>query len=107
MAEQKIELRKVRDLGDNLNDTFQFIRQNLKPLLLSFLCLSGVFMLLAAIFNGLQQRDTGNLLQQIMGTGGVGASTPSQVFTVHFFLVFLFAWMNIVAMQVDVVAYMK
>ncbi len=107
MAEQKIELRKVRDLGDNLNDTFHFIKQNLKPLLVSFLCLAGVFMLLAAIFSRLYQKDTGNLLEQIMGTGAFKNGSPSQVFNVHFFLVLLFAWINIVAMQVAVIAYMK
>lgn len=107
MAEQKIELRKVRDLGDNLNDTFQFIRQNLKPLLVSFLCLAGVFMLLAAIFSGLYQKDTGTLLEQIMGSGRFKNNAPSQVFTINFFLVLLFAWMNIVSMQVAVIAYMK
>lgn len=91
MAEQKIELRKVRDLSDNLNDTFQFIRQNLKPLLISFLCIAGVFMLLAAIYSGLYQKDTGNLLEQIMGTGGMRNRSPSEVFNANFFLVFLFA----------------
>ncbi|MCY7422332.1 MAG: hypothetical protein LH478_11390 [Chitinophagaceae bacterium] len=107
MAEQKIELRKVRDFSDNLNDTFQFIRQNLKPLMLSFLCISGVFMLLAAIFSGLQQKDTGNLLEQIMGTGRRAGQLPSEIFTVNFFLVLLFAWINIVAMQGVIIAYMK
>ena len=107
MAEQKIELRKVRDFSDNLNDTFQFIRQNLKPLLISFLCIAGVFMLMAAIFSGLYQKDTGNLLEQIMGTGGMRDRSAASVFNAKFFLVFLFAWMNIVAMQVVIIAYMK
>ena len=107
MAEQKIELRKVRDFSDNLNDTFQFIRQNFKPLMLSFLCISGVFMLLAAIFSGLYQKDTGTLLEQLMGSGRRRGQLPSEVFSVNFFFVMLFAWMNIVAMQVVIIAYMK
>ena len=29
MAEEKVVFRKVRDFGENMNDTFLFIKQNL------------------------------------------------------------------------------
>jgi hypothetical protein len=52
MAEQKVELRKIRDLSENLNDTFTFIRQNFKPLVTSFLGIAGIVMLANAIMGG-------------------------------------------------------
>lgn len=49
MAQQKIVLRKIRDFGENYNDTFGFIRQNFAPLLKSFFAVTGVFMIIHAI----------------------------------------------------------
>jgi hypothetical protein len=45
-----LELRKKRDFGEVISDTFQFVRQNFKPLLRSSLYISGPFLLLAAIY---------------------------------------------------------
>ena len=63
MAEQKIELRKIRDLSENLNDTFTFIRQNLKPLVTSFLGIAGIVMLANAIVGGIYQSQAGYVLE--------------------------------------------
>lgn len=106
MAQQKVELRKVRDFSDNLNDTFTFIRQNLKPLLTSFLGIAGIFLLTAAIFNGIYQSQTsGNVFEQIFN--GRNSTRPMDVFTNSYFFVLLFAWLNYTAMTVVVIAYMK
>ncbi len=108
MVEQKVELRKVRDFSDNLNDTFLFIRQNLKPLLTAFLGIAGIFMLLSAIFSGLYQSDFGSLFEQIIRGGRPATSqSPFQFISANYFLVLLFSWMNVTAMQVVIVAYMK
>ena len=44
-----MELRKLRDFGENINDTFQFIRQEFKPLLKSFFAIAGVLILVTGI----------------------------------------------------------
>ncbi len=109
MAQQKVELRKIRDFSENLNDTFVFIRQNFKPLLISFLGIAGVFMLAAAIVSGIYQAQFGNLFEMIL-KGNPTATTSNNLFNIfnptYFFLIVL-SWLNIVAMKVSVVAYMK
>ena len=107
MAQQKIELRKIRDFSENLNDTLLFIRQNFKPLLLSFLGIAGVFMLLAAITSGLYQGEMGGFFEQLIkGNAGVN-DNPLQLFSGQYFLVLFLSWLNIVAMQVTIVSYIK
>lgn len=58
MAQSKIQLRKIRDFGDNISDTFQFIRQEGKSLVLSFLVVGGIFMFINAIVSGIYQKQT-------------------------------------------------
>ncbi|MFY7899336.1 MAG: hypothetical protein ACOVNY_04055 [Chitinophagaceae bacterium] len=58
MDEQKIEFRKVRDFGQVLSDTFQFIKQELKPLLTTFLAIGGFFILTSGIMGGIYQDNT-------------------------------------------------
>ena len=111
MAEQKIELRKIRDFGTNINDTFVFLRQNLKPLLTSFFAICGVFMLGQAIFNGLYQSHTmGGLLQQIF-SGGVNrqynANPYAGIFSIEYFMVILFMLLTFTSMKVVLGAYLK
>ncbi len=107
MAQQKVELRKVRDFSDNLNDTFLFIRQNLKPLLTSFLTIAGIFMLIAAIISGLYQSDMGSVFEQIIRGRSTIEGSPFNFINTNYFLVILFTWMNVVAMQVVIISYMK
>ncbi len=58
MDVQKIQLRKIRDFSEVLSDTFQFIRQEWKPLLRAFFLISGIFLLALAIVNGLYQKNS-------------------------------------------------
>ena len=107
MAQQKVELRKIRDFSESLNDTFLFIRQNLKPLLVSLMGIAGIFMLLAAIFSGLYQGQMGGVFQQIINGTRTSETSPLSIFNTNYFLLILLAWVNISAMQVVIVAYMK
>ncbi len=107
MAEQKVELRKIRDFSDNLNDTFLFIRQNFKPLVASFLGIAGVFMLATAIFSGMYQSDMGSLFEQIIKGKTVDQPNPMDMINGQYFLVIFLSWLNIVAMQVAIISYMK
>lgn len=109
MAQQKIELRKIRDFSDNLNDTFLFIRQNLKPLLTSFLGIAGIFMLAAAIISGLYQSGMGSVFEQIFkgGRNNSAATSPFYMMNWKYVLMMMFTWLNIIAMEVAIIAYMK
>ncbi len=60
----KIELRRTRDFSEKINITFEFGRQNLKPLGKALLYISGPFIVLQGLFNGLYQKE-------ILGSGGL------------------------------------
>lgn len=106
MAEQKVELRKIRDLSENLNDTFTFIRQNFQPLIASFLVTAGVIMLADAIVSGIYQSQTRNLFGDILGRGNdirslFGLLGPT------YFIVVLLGWLNFIAMNTAISCYIK
>lgn len=111
MAQQKVELRKIRDFSDNLNDTFLFIRQNLKPLLASFIAIAGIFMLGHSIVNVLFQRNAGGFFRDLAGggtpRGGSFNSPLGAMFSGTYLLLLLLAWANFIAMNVVVTCYMK
>jgi len=108
MAEQKVELRKVRDFSENLNDTIAFIRQNFKPLLGSFVAIAGVFMLVSAILSGLYQSQYALFFKEIfMGKRANPEFAATNMLDGRYFLVIMFSWLNFVAMQVAVISYMK
>jgi hypothetical protein len=54
---EKIEFRKVRDFGDLINATFEFIRQNFKKLFLSLLFIAGPGIFLTGIAAGSYQSN--------------------------------------------------
>ncbi|MBI3219613.1 MAG: hypothetical protein HYZ44_08890 [Bacteroidetes bacterium] len=61
---QKIDLRRTRDFSEKINITFEFGRQNLKPLGKALLYITGPFIVLQGLFNGLYQKE-------ILGKGGL------------------------------------
>lgn len=106
MAQQKVELRRTRDFSQNLNDTFQFIRENFKPLISSFFLIAGIFMLANSIVSGLYQSRMSYLFTQIFS--GRGGSFPVyNAFNSNYLLVGLFGWLNITAMQVAIISYIR
>jgi hypothetical protein len=107
MAEQKVELRRVRDFSENLNDTILFIRQNLKPLLASFLGIAGIFMLTSAVFTGIYQSELGGIFKNILERRNTSRISSYYMIDGNYFLVLLFSWLNFVAMQVAVISYIK
>ncbi len=60
--QSKIELRRTRDFSEKINATFEFSRQNLKPLGKALLYITGPFIVLQGLFNGLYQKE-------ILGSG--------------------------------------
>ncbi|MEJ7768544.1 MAG: hypothetical protein WKF89_12080 [Chitinophagaceae bacterium] len=107
MAEQKVDLTKIRDFGENMNDTFLFIRQNFSPLLKSFLAICAIFMLSQAIFNGMYQSRSIAILRDLM-SGSRNNKNPFGVVTspVYIFTVII-ALLTFVSMSVALGAYFK
>lgn len=60
MNQTKIEFRKVRDFGQLLGLTFDYIKQNFKVLFKSNLLIGAPFILLAGVFMGLYQSSIFN-----------------------------------------------
>lgn len=107
MAQQKIQLRKIRDFGDNFSDTFQFIRQEAKPLITSFLLISGIFILAYAIVAAMfQQQAFAGLINLV--TKGIYTQTSdvSTVFTPMYFVMIALNILCLAAMRTVIAAYM-
>ncbi|HEX6914893.1 MAG TPA: hypothetical protein VF145_06610 [Chitinophagaceae bacterium] len=105
MAQQKIHLRKLRDFGENLGDTFQFIRQEFKPLLRNFLLIAGVFLLGAAIVTAIFQTEIAILFRDI-DADGPGMRFVALLLT-KYLVVLLCLMVAMAAMQTTVACYMK
>ncbi len=107
MVQQKIQLRKVRDFSQNFSDTFQFIRQEFKPLVSSFLFIAGIFILANAIFSGLYQKQAFGFLDQLIkgvSTSEIGFST---ILTPTYFVLVGVTVISISAMRTVIAVYMK
>lgn len=63
---EKIEFRKVRDFGDLLNATFDFIRKNFKKLFLSLLFIAGPGIFITGIAAGFYQSNIFSLGRNIV-----------------------------------------
>ncbi len=108
MAQQKIELRKLRDFGENISDTFQFIRQEFKPLLTAFLIMSGVFIVAGGIVGGIYQSGSmSGIMRALRSASYYGSSSLGNVFNGTYFLMILLSLFGIVSIRVVVASYMK
>lgn len=56
--EQQIKLRQERDLGEKINVTFDFIRQNFKPLFKSLIYIVGPVLIILGILSSIMQINT-------------------------------------------------
>lgn len=106
MAEEQVEFRKIRDFGENLNDTFLFIRQNFKPLLTSFFAICAVFLLGQAIFGGLYQSSAFKNLDRFSRDGS-NFNLLSKIFSANYFLMLIFGWLAYTSMKLSLAAYIK
>jgi hypothetical protein len=104
MAQQKIQLRKIRDFGENFSDTFQFIRQEFKPLLISFTLVAGIFMLINAILTGIFEKQALSVLDDMVK--GVFYER-TVIFTPTYFILIGVSIMSMAAMRTVVSVYMK
>src|SRR5688500_1783125 len=100
MAEQKIQLRKLRDFGENFNDTFLFLRQNFKPLLRSFFAISSIVMVGLAIFYGINQSRSFSMLGAVFKGSSRGTDPYNNMFTIEYMMLVLFMLLTFVTMEV-------
>lgn len=107
MAEQKIELRRIRDFGEIISDTFVFIRQHAGPLLKSFLAISAVFMVALGIFNSAYESRASRVLRGIFTGRSSSLDRLGSIININYFMVLLFTLLTTISMQVVVAVYMK
>lgn len=107
MAQQKIQLRKIRDFGENLGDTFQFIRQEFKPLLTAFILISGIFILAASILGGLFQKEMFGIFDEFKTGGIANQQVFTNYFTLGYFGFIIVSLLSMAAMQTVIAVYMK
>jgi hypothetical protein len=96
-----VEFKKIREFGEMINDTFLFIRQNLKPMLKAFIYLCGFFILAGiatSIMNQLNMRDavvnSTNFEERI-----------SAVLTLNYLVSIIFLILNYNALTVAILSY--
>jgi len=63
---QPIELRKSRDFGQIIGDSFTFLRENLKPLFKSLLIICGLFILIGTVTSVAQYMSTIGLYNGVL-----------------------------------------
>lgn len=74
MVTKKIEFRKVREFGENISDTFTFIKQEFKPLLKSYLLIAGVLILITTLLLGIFMGSIyGGLFESVINDSGAEA----------------------------------
>ena len=102
-----MELRKLRDFSENLNDTFQFIKQELKPLLGSFMAICGVFIILSGIVGGIYQENSFGSIYQVLKGGVLKQRSFGDTFTGLYFLLIAVSVFSYVLMHVVLAVYFK
>ena len=107
MAEQKIELRRIRDFGENISDTFVFLRQHSKTLLRSFLAICSIFLVVLGIFSSAYESRTTRILRSVFTGRGQGFDRIMSIFNFNYFMVIIMTLLTLVSMKVVVTVYMK
>tara|TARA_R110002050_G_scaffold109796_4_gene221157 strand:- start:2941 stop:3825 length:885 start_codon:yes stop_codon:yes gene_type:complete len=76
MNNHYIELKKKRELGDILSDTFAFLRSQFKPFFSTFLKIVGPYLLIMLISYGFYFSTFGELFTMGMNNGTLGDMNP-------------------------------
>jgi hypothetical protein len=95
---QKIELRKTRDFSAKINVTFEFIRQNFKPLAKAMLYISGPISIVGGMFMGLYQENA-------LTAAGRLSSPFAGIFSIWYLLAIVFVLLASVCSSVVAVSY--
>ena len=100
--QEKLEFKKKRDFSQIINDTFVFLRQNVKPLLKIYFIFCGLFVLAGMLSALLQQYKTVNLVN---GGNTVSAFGFGKLYGMEYFLMILFALLSYASMTVAILSY--
>ncbi len=107
MDQQKIELRKIRDFGENINSTFQFIKQELKPLLKSFFAITGIVILITGVVGAFYQADAMSGIFNAFKGIQYKPKGFGEIFNFTYFLFLLLSIFNFVLINVTIACYVK
>lgn len=106
----QLEFKKLREFGEIINDTFVFIRQNLKGLLKTFVYFCGFFVVIAAIAAILQQLGLRKIVTSMENPGAGPADIYSgfeQIFSWNYLIVVIFGVANYAAMNVAILSFVS
>lgn len=104
---QNIELAKPRDFGEIINDTFTFIKQNLKPLLKYFFIFCGFFVVAGIISSSMLQLKI-TAATNAMSTASYNLEYKPSVwnfFGIEYFFTILFTLLSIITVHVTALSY--
>lgn len=102
--QDQLEFKKIREFSEIINDTFKFVKQNLKPLIKVFFYLCGFFMLAgmcAAIIHQLTFQT-----RTIQNPGAFsGTRAFRSVFSIEYLFVLIFSFANFAAINISVLSF--
>ncbi|MDI9366574.1 MAG: hypothetical protein QM541_16580 [Flavobacterium sp.] len=107
MDVKKMELRKLRNFSDNINDTFQFIKQEFKPLLGCYVAICGIFIVLSSVISGIYQRDSMAGFMRIFKGLNYQQRSLGETFNLNYFLILFLGILSYVIMHIVVAVYFK
>ena len=99
---ETVEFKKRRDFGQVINDTFTFIRQNIKPLIKTYFTFCGLFVLASMATLLLQQFKMVNVINTV---GGMGHTRGIGLYGIEYFLSLIFSFASYSSMTVAVLSY--
>lgn len=98
----RLEFKKQREFGEIVSDTFLFIKQNLKPLLKTFLYLCGFF-ILASILSAVTHLM--NVSDVLIDSSRPSSQAYNRMFSWNYFLVIFFYMVTYAAITVSTLSY--
>lgn len=103
MQTPPFELRKVRDLGEVINDTFVFIKLNIKPLLKAYLVICGFFIVASLASNIINQiRMLDAVEEGLLYTSG---NPLSKILNPLYFLAIIFRLITYMMLELTAIGY--
>jgi len=108
-SEEPIELRKVRDFSETMNDSFSFIKQHFKNLFKPLLYISGFFIIATIASSVAQQMKTIRLvgLAKASTSTVLAENMTGYTFGLAYFLLLLFSILSVSVIYLVTYCYMK